>query len=60
MTIIDLNYITHTNELITYFKAFVKFYNWKNYGQVYEIYGIIKLKKICILIIKNSCNLDAY
>ena len=40
--------------------AFVKFYNWKNRGQVYEIQSIVELEKMRALTAKNSRNLGAY
>ena len=46
--------------LIIYIGAFVKFLNQKNYNQVYEIYKIVELKKMCTLIMKNSYYFGVY
>lgn len=51
---------TFKKKYVVYIKVFVEFYNKKNFGQVSEIHKRIELKKICVLIIKNSRNLDAY
>ena len=41
-------------------RAFVEFYNRKNREQVYEIYGMIKLEKMCIPTAENLRNYGIY
>ena len=60
VTMADPKQFTLKNKPITYIGAFVEFYNWRNYGQVYEKYGIIEFKKICALTAKNPCNLGTH
>lgn len=60
MTIIDPKQFTPKNKLVLCTGIFVKFYNWKSYQQVYEIYRIIKFEKMYISIIKNYCNLGTH
>ena len=60
VTIADPQRFTLKNKLVKYIEAFVEFYNWKNRRQVYKIYRIIKLEKICTLTVKNSHNLSIY
>ncbi len=45
---------------VTYIGAFVELYNWKNRGQVHEIYGMIKLEKMCASIAENLRNFGAH
>ena len=59
MTIADLEQFISKDKPVTYTKAFVKLYNWKNRGQVYKIYRIIELEKMHALTAKNPCNLNA-
>lgn len=47
-------------KLIIYTQIFVKYYKWKNYRQIYKIYGIIKLKKMRVLIIIIDLRLFYY
>lgn len=60
MTVVDLKRFTPKDKAITYIRAYVELYNWRNCGQVYGIYKITKLEKMRILIIKNSRNFRAY
>ncbi len=62
MTIVDLEQFIDKGKSITYIKAFVELYNWKNYGQVYEIHGIVELEKMCTCTstAKHPRNLGAY
>lgn len=60
MTIANLRQFTLKNKPIIYIGIFVKLYNWKNHKQVYEIYGIIELEKMCTLTIKNFYNLSIH
>ncbi len=39
----DPEQFTPKSKPFTYTEALVKLYNWKNHGQVNEIYGIIEL-----------------
>ncbi len=56
----DPERFTPKDRPIIYTRVLVELYNWRNRGQVYEIYGIIKLKKICASIAENPRNLDAH
>lgn len=40
-----------------YTKAFIKIYNWRDYGLVYKTHKMVKLEKYPILRVKNSLNL---
>ena len=60
VTLADPVQFIEKSKPITYIEAFVKLYNWKNRGQIYEIYGIIELKKICALMAKHPCNLGTH
>ena len=60
MTVVDLEWFTLKNKSVTYIGAFVKLYNLKNGGQIYEIHEKTELKKMRALTAKNSCNLGAY
>ena len=54
----DQEQFTLKNKLIIYIGAFVEFYNLRNHGQVYKIYGIKKLKKICASTVENPRKLS--
>ena len=56
----DPEQFTLKGKPVIYTKAFVKFYNCKNCGQVHEIYGMIELEKMHVLTAKNQRNLDAH
>lgn len=56
----DSKQFTLKDNSVTYTRAFIELYNWRNCGQVPKIYGMIKLKKICTLTTENFYNLDAY
>ena len=43
-----------------YTGSLIILYNWRNRGQVHELYGIIELEKMCALITKNLYNLGIY
>lgn len=60
MIVADPKRFTPKGNLVTYTKAFIELYNWRNCGQVYEIHKMIELKKMRILIAENCCNLDAH
>ncbi len=45
---------------VIYTGVFVELYNWRHRGQVYEIHGIIELKKMHTLIAENPHNLVAH
>lgn len=57
---IDIEWFIFKGILITYIRAFVEFYKWKNYGQVYDIYRMIKLEKIHVLTLENFDNFGTY
>lgn len=46
--------------LVTYIRASVELYNWKNREQVHKIYGMVKFKKMCVLTTENSRNLGIH
>lgn len=60
LTMTYLKRLIFKNKLVIYIRTFVKHYNQKNCSQIYEIYGIIKLRKMCILIAENLQNLDTH
>ena len=41
VTIADLKQFTDKNKSNTYIGTFIELYNWKNRGQVHEIYGMV-------------------
>ena len=45
---------------VTYNRAFVELYNWRNCGQVHGIHGMIDLEKMHALTVENPQNLGAY
>ena len=45
MTITDPEQFIAKNKLVTYTRAFIELYKLRKHGQVYEIYGIVKLEK---------------
>ena len=52
----DLKCFILKDKLVIYTKTFIEPYNWKNHKQIYEIYMIIKFKKLNTLITKNPHN----
>ncbi len=60
MTVADPEQFIDKSNLPIYIEAFVKLYIWRNRWQVYEIHGIVELKKMYISIAKYSYNLGAY
>ena len=60
VTVADPERFTPKSKSVTYTGAFVELYNWRNSGQVYEIYGIIELEKMRALTMENSRNLGAH
>ena len=48
------------NKPVTYTGALIELYNWRNCGQVHEIYRIVELEKMCVFIAKNPRNLGVY
>ena len=56
----DLEWCTFKSKPVIHARAFVKLYNWRNGGKVYESHGIIELKKMRALTTKNLHNLDIY
>ncbi len=59
MTVVNPEKFTDKSKLITYIRAFVKLYNWRNHGQVYEIYRMIELEKMRTSTAKYPRNLGA-
>ncbi len=57
---VDPKQFTTKDQPVTYTRVLVELYNWKNYGQVYVIHGIIELEKMHALIAENLCNLGAH
>lgn len=45
MTIADPEWFTAKSEPIINIGVFVELYNWKNYGKMHEIYGIVELQR---------------
>ena len=60
MTVAHSEQFTDKGKLITYIKAFIELYKWKNRGQVYEIFGIVEFEKMCASIAKHARNLGAH
>lgn len=60
MTVANLEQFTLKNMSVTYTRAFVEFYNQRNNRQIYEIYKMIELEKICSLTTENPCNFDTH
>lgn len=60
VTIVDPKWFSLKNKPVTYTRAFIELYNWRNHGQVYENIGIIKLKSICALTAKNFFHLGTH
>ena len=60
MIIADLEKFTDKGKPITYIGVYVKLYNKKNNGQVYEIHGIVELKKMYASIAKYLYNFGAH
>ena len=59
ITVADPERFTPKGKPVIYMRVFVELYNWRNRGQIHEIRGMVKLKKMCVLIAKNSRNLGA-
>lgn len=60
ITMANSKRFTPKNKLVIYTVTFVELDNQRNCGQIYEIYGIIELKKIRILTKDNSPNLGVH
>ncbi len=60
VTVADPERFTDKGKPITYIRAFVKLYNWRNCGQVHEIHGMVELEKMCALTAKHHHNLGAH
>ena len=56
----DSKQFTLKGKPVTYTRAFVELYNWKNHGQVHEIHKMIKLEKMRALTVENLCNLGIH
>ena len=57
VTVANPEQFTPKGKPVIYTGALVELYNWKNLGQVYEIYEMVEFEKIRALIAKNPCNL---
>ena len=60
MTVADPEQFIAKAKPITYTGVFIKLYNWKNRGQVHEIYGMVELEMWCASTAKNPRNLSTY
>ncbi len=60
MTVADLEQFNYKNKSITYIEVFVKLYNWRNDGQVHEIYGMVELEKMRTSTAEHLRNLGAH
>ena len=60
MTITNLEQFTDKSKPIIYRGVFVKLYNWRNHKQVFEIYGMIELKKMHASTGKYHCNFNVH
>ncbi len=60
MTIADPELFTNKDKQIIYIGAFVKLYNWGNYGQVHKIYEMVEFAKINNSTAKYPHNLDVH
>ena len=60
MTIADSEWFTAKGKPITYIKAFVELYKWRNRKQVYEMHGMVELDKWHASIAENTFNLGAH
>ncbi len=56
----NLERLTPKDKPVIYTGALVELYNWRNYGQVYEIHGMTELEKMRTLIAENLRNLGAH
>ncbi len=60
VTVANPEQFTNKGKLITYIRGFVELYNWRNHGQVHEIYGIVEFEKMYTLTIKHLRNFSAH
>ncbi len=60
MIIADPERFTDKGKPITYIRAFVELYNWRNHGQVHEIHGIVEFEKMCASTAEHPRNLGAH
>ena len=60
MIVADLERFTPKNKPVKYTGAFVELYNWRNSGQVHEIYRMIELEKMRALTADDLRNLGAH
>ena len=60
VTVADLERFAFKGKPVTYTRAFVELYNWKNRGQVHKIHGMFELEKMRALTAENSRNLGAH
>ncbi len=56
----DPERFTPKHKSVTYTRALVELYNWRNRGQVHEIHGMIELKKMRAFIVESPRNLGAH
>ena len=60
ITVVDPERFTLKENPVTYTRAFIELYNWRNSGQVHEIFGMIEVEKMHTLTAENSRNLSAH
>ncbi len=60
VTVTDPEQFTDKGKSSTYIGAVIKLYNWRNRGQVHEIYRMVELKKMHTLTPKHPRNLGAH
>ena len=60
MTVIDPEQFTDKSKPITYIRAFIKLYNWRNNEQVHKMREMVKFEKMHAYIAKLPRNLSSY
>ena len=60
VTVADPEWFMAKSKPITYTRAFVELYKWRNRGQVHEIHGMVELEKWHVSTAENPRNLGAH
>ena len=60
MTVADSEQFTNKNKPITYIEVFVELYYSRNRRQVYEIYKMVELEKMCASTAEHPYNLGIH
>ena len=60
VTVADLEWFTLKDKPITYTGGFVELYNWRNRGQIHEIYRMIEIEKIRTSTAENLHNFGVF